>query len=44
MFYRVESLAEVHRIESNGCALWIVKVLIDSMLYGNERFLLNAIY
>jgi len=36
MFYRVKSLPEVHRIESNGCTLWIVKVLIDHMFYGNE--------
>ena len=37
MFYRVKSLTEVHRKESNGCTLWIVKVLIDRMLYGDER-------
>lgn len=37
MFYRIKSLTEVHRIESNGCTLWIVKVLIYRMLYGDER-------
>ena len=37
MFYIVKSLTEVHRKESNGCTLWIVKVLIDRMLYGDER-------
>lgn len=36
MFYRVESFIEVYCIELNGCVLWIVKVLIDCMLYGNE--------